>query len=195
MDLAPLKKLNIHFFGAEASAQGHKACYFLSRPFGNVLIFGLNYLPIDKTFIMSKGGVYKQVLTHPDQITPQGKKFFTTFGCPAVFPAKYQKDIRDSEIRYEFQENGIHEKSYSYLPFGNGHWVFLKHADRGVLFTDETLLINQGVWQTNERVLDEQLNAIKDLEVDIVLPRFFKGPSPYQAVTQQIFHNKLQSLI
>lgn len=194
MDLTPLKKLNIHFFGAEASAHGHKACFFIVRPNGNFLVFGLDHLPINPTFLMSKGGVYKQLLTGLSQVTPQGKKFFTTFGCSAVLPPGAATDHFDPDLRFDVFGTQYNDKDLFYHPVGDGHWIYLYHADRGILFPDEGLLIDNGKWTLQTKANEAQLDVIQRLEVDLVLPRLFKGPTPYQTLSPELFYRKIEQL-
>lgn len=195
MDLEPLKKLNIHFFGAEAHQDGHKACYFVVRPFGNYLIFGLDRLPINPTFIMSKGGVYKQLLTSIEQVTEQGKKFFTTFGCSATLPPHDDhQPYFDPKLRFEIYGEDFSDKDMRYYPIAGGHWIHLYHADRGILFSDEGLLIDNGKWSLKNKALPGELEQLQRLEVDIVLPRLFKGPSPYQVLGPEMYYQKIESL-
>ncbi len=193
--MSVLKNLNIHFFGAEASESGHKACYFVVRPFGNYLIFGLDRLPINPTFLMSKGGVYKQLFTRMDQLTPQGKKFFTTFGCSAVLPPNGDPFSYDPQIRFEIFGKDFHDKDLLYMKVGDGYWPYLyKQNDRAVIFPDEGLLIHNGEWKLRTKATLEQLDALQRLEVDVILPRLFIGASPYQAVGPEVYFRKIEEL-
>lgn len=187
--------LNIHFFGAEAGAHGHQACYYVIRPFGNYLIFGLDRLPIDAKFMKAKGGVYKQLLTRLEQVTAQGKKFFTTFGCSAVLPPDADPEHFDPELRFEVYQTHFSDKDIHYRSFGDGHWIHLRnHAGRGILFPDESLLLDNGRWVVRSRPTPQQIEALQDLKVDVVLPRLFTGASPYQGLSPEIYRNKIEDL-
>jgi hypothetical protein len=188
-------QLNIHFLGAEIGESGHKGCYFVIRPFGNYLVFGLDRLAINTAFIKNKGGIYKQLLTGLHQVTAQGKQFFTTFGCSAILPPDGDPNHFDTALRFEVYQTHFRDKAIHYYPVGTGHWIHLRNqAERGILFTDEGLLIENGQWILKSQPTTAQLDALRELQVDVVMPRLFTGPTPYQALSSEIYAAKLADL-
>ncbi len=188
-------QLNIHFLGAEVSESGHKGCYFVIRPFGNYLVFGLERLTINTAFIKNKGGIYKQLLTGLHQVTAQGKQFFTTFGCSALLPPDADPNHFDAALRFEVYQTHFRDKSLGYYPVGTGYWIHLRNqAERSILFTDEGLLIENGQWILNTKPTSDQLERLRDLQVDVVLPRLFTGPTPYHALSSELYAAKLADL-
>ena len=194
LDLKPLQQIDVHFFGAEASQLGHKACYFLVRPCGNYLIYGLDRLPISIDFVKSKGGIYKQFFTSLHHVTGQGRQFFTTFGAPAVLPPGSSSENFDPDIKFEVYGEDYVERDLHYYPVGYGHWIYLRHADRGILFPDETVFIDRGKWKLQTHASEEQLDTLQRLEVELVLPRLFYGESPYQPLSPEMYFRKIDDI-
>lgn len=185
---------------AEASDQGHLATYFVIRPFGNLLVFNHKRLPMNRSYLMSYGGIYKQLLTHLDQLGGEGKKFFTTFGAPAVLPPQKGDSLFDPEIKIEIYGRDFSDKDIRYLPFGSGHFIYLKQAGRDILFLDESICLNHGHWEMRtshkefRKPSEEELSTLQRLEVDLIIARSFIGPYFSQSLSPEMYYQKVQDL-
>lgn len=118
------------------------ACYFLERPWGNLVIYEVPHLSdSDWEHLKGRGGVFRQFLLDPANSSEMAKKLFDRFGASVVtpHPAEFTPAFPVEQIGVDFVDPGIqllHSLGIMALE------VIIK--DKRYVFTDRQLSLIQG---------------------------------------------------
>jgi hypothetical protein len=130
----------------QASEKGlYQVSYFLSRPFGNHLIFPLQInTAFQDDFIKAKGGVAFQFLIHPDRATEAQIKMFNHFGAPLVHLCG-QKDIFDPRVRIIKPGTDFYDPDVEVVELASAKALAIRSKNVTLVFFASPFVLDRGV--------------------------------------------------
>jgi glyoxylase-like metal-dependent hydrolase (beta-lactamase superfamily II) len=168
----------------------HIRAFVLQREAGNLLVYASPTLEADAAAIDELGGISRQYLSH------RHEAMFVSDSLGA--PLFVHEDDRDSvaeklHVRGSFSRRHVLDGDFEAIPIPGhtpGATAYLwDNGDHWLLFTGDTILLNDGNWvaavleSSDRAAYIESLELIRGLEFDVLVPWAATGGQPYFALT------------
>lgn len=157
----------LHLIDKFDDGLGFKGCYFLEKPHGNYVFFSSHMRFIDKDFITSKGGIFKQYEHKESPVTNIQKELFRYYGAPKLLNIPSQMQ----EIKVE--QDGIDFYDH-HIVFDNKGFIIHQRRKKIILLSPEYFL-DRGVIRTLSNFKEFKLQE----NYDGVFATYFRGSNHY----------------
>jgi len=142
-------------------------CYFLVRPWGNLIIYPYRESSEQDTqHFISKGGVYRQLAFNSNSISPGQIYLFHKFGAALVTPktVEYHPEIKIEQNGVEFYDpyiDFIQQGEFCAIKVGVKDHTYYFFNDQFNIKDGKLVVQNSKAHQAAQQFL-QQLNAKKD---------------------------------
>lgn len=166
---------HIHRFEKSPSIEGiSEACYFITRPFGNYLIFPWNREPHDwnedKSFMESKGGLANQFVFSLSKPNLGQKTISDYFGAPLTYAmesAEFLEHIKKfTEVRYVVDQVDFYDHNSAFVMLEENFVLFIKQNENSFAFLPSPFINDRGTI----RLLGTKTRTIETHEIRTLLP-------------------------
>lgn len=154
-------------------------CYFVKRPFGNLLLFASNIVKLessDYNLMSSYGGLFKILLESTEDINDIHGTLFTKYGASAICDT--EKEHFDPRIKVERLKDFI-DPGINFIFYSRKNVIILKQDNKNIMFVGNELklLKDKSVTHNNQLITDYLSKLQLKYKVDLIYFTSFETDS------------------
>ncbi len=171
-----LKTWGIHHWKEEIHPGLFQGCYFIERPFGNLLVFPPppHSFHVEKEFpfIESKGGISIQMQSHLNRATTLQKRLYQRFGAPLLVKEDSEelRLLTEEDYDFRFALNGeeYFDPHTEFAQIQGIDCVKIYQREKKFYFLSNDFVLDRGEIRLGSYALTQE-DLGKDIEKDSIL--------------------------
>ena len=154
----------------QIKVSSNSCCYFVKRPFGNLLLFANNIILLensDLNLMSSYGGLFKILIESTQDINDTHGLLFTKYGASIL--CDIEKEHFDPRIKVERLKDFI-DPAINFIFYSGKNIIILKQDNKNIMFVgNECKLLNDKSVLHKDQIITDYLSALQlKYKVDLI---------------------------